>query len=138
MPATFVRLENRFSELVRLNKELDAFASAEALPTAMVNKMKIVLEETVMNILSYAFETDARETDEITVALANIDQLVTVTIRDTGKPFDPLKHGRGPLEASIEDTEIGGLGIHLTKNLSDAICYERKDRRNILTITLKP
>ncbi|WP_288716113.1 ATP-binding protein, partial [uncultured Treponema sp.] len=35
---------------------------------------------------------------------------------------------------SVEEREIGGLGIFLTKKYMDSVLYERKDNRNVLTI----
>lgn len=34
----------------------------------------------------------------------------------------------------IEERAIGGLGIHLVKNIMDDIVYERKDGQNILIL----
>ena len=38
---------------------------------------------------------------------------------------------------SAEDREIGGLGIHLVRQLMDEIRYERVEGKNILTLVKK-
>ena len=38
---------------------------------------------------------------------------------------------------SEEDREIGGLGIHLVRQLMDEIRYERVEGKNILTLVKK-
>ena len=37
---------------------------------------------------------------------------------------------------SVEDREVGGLGIHLARQMADGIRYERRGDRNILTLTM--
>ena len=37
---------------------------------------------------------------------------------------------------SIEDREIGGLGIHLCREMMDDTFYQRSDERNIVTLSL--
>ena len=36
-----------------------------------------------------------------------------------------------------EDRDIGGLGIHLVRQIMDSINYERIDGKNVLTLTKK-
>jgi anti-sigma regulatory factor (Ser/Thr protein kinase) len=36
---------------------------------------------------------------------------------------------------SIEDRDIGGLGVHLVKNVMDDVSYQRRNNRNIVTLT---
>ncbi|MBQ1603678.1 MAG: ATP-binding protein, partial [Oscillospiraceae bacterium] len=38
---------------------------------------------------------------------------------------------------AVEDREIGGLGIHLVRQLMDEIRYERVEGKNILTLVKK-
>ena len=40
-------------------------------------------------------------------------------------------------DASSAAHEVGGLGIHLVRNMLDACAYERRDGRNIVKLTKK-
>ena len=62
------------------------------------------------------------------------DKLV-FTITDSGVPFDPTQQADPDITLSVEERAIGGLGIHLVRQLMDDIRYERKDNKNILTLT---
>ena len=59
---------------------------------------------------------------------------VEVTFIDNGKPYDPLAKDDPDTTLSLEDREIGGMGILIVKKSMDAVNYEYKDGKNILTI----
>ena len=40
-------------------------------------------------------------------------------------------------DISLEEREIGGLGIHLVRQIMDDVQYQYKDGQNILTLTKK-
>jgi anti-sigma regulatory factor (Ser/Thr protein kinase) len=50
-------------------------------------------------------------------------------------PFNPLDEATPDTNLSIEDRQIGGLGIHLVINMVDDISYRRTADKNVLTLT---
>ena len=56
------------------------------------------------------------------------------TISDSGIPFDPTAAPEADTTLSAEERQIGGLGIHLVRQLMDEVRYERIDDKNILTL----
>jgi anti-sigma regulatory factor (Ser/Thr protein kinase) len=62
------------------------------------------------------------------------DNILIVSIEDDGMPFNPLEKKAMEMPADVMSAEIGGLGIHITRELMDKICYERKRGKNKLTI----
>jgi sigma-B regulation protein RsbU (phosphoserine phosphatase) len=59
------------------------------------------------------------------------------TVSDTGVPFDPTKKDEEDTTLSAEERPIGGLGIHLVRQLMDEVHYERQGDKNILTLVKK-
>ena len=57
-----------------------------------------------------------------------------VTITDDGIPFDPFSVKTPDTDLSIDEREIGGLGIHLVRNMMDKVSYQRKDNKNIVNL----
>ena len=53
---------------------------------------------------------------------------------DDGDPFDPFTAPVPDLAASIEERDIGGLGVHLVRTLATRFAYERADGRNVVTL----
>ena len=66
-------------------------------------------------------------------AVAN-DMRLKFTIIDSGTPFDPTAKEEVDTTLSAEERSIGGLGIHLIRNIMDSINYEHINGKNILTL----
>jgi anti-sigma regulatory factor (Ser/Thr protein kinase) len=62
------------------------------------------------------------------------DNELLFSIEDDGIPFNPTEVDEPDLGCTIEECKIGGLGIHLAKNLMDEVCYQRCKDKNILTL----
>jgi anti-sigma regulatory factor (Ser/Thr protein kinase) len=43
---------------------------------------------------------------------------------------------RTDLECGLEECEIGGLGIHITKHFMDDISYQRSGNKNVVTLKI--
>ena len=88
----------------------------------------LVLEELAQNIVSYGYGDGRSGSMEISLAMA--DGKLLITVEDDGDPFDPFTRAEPKLDASLEERDIGGLGIHFTRTLMDAFRYRRVDGRN--------
>lgn len=95
-------------------------------------KIRLSIEEAVENIVRYAYE---RGDGWIEASTNNDGKSLEIVLKDAGKPFDPLDRPDPDLTLSVEERQIGGLGIYLCKQLMDGISYSYKDGCNILTMT---
>jgi serine/threonine-protein kinase RsbW len=93
----------------------------------------LAIEEIVTNCIHYGYDDAGEHTIVITLSVA--DQTLTLTVVDDGHAFDPMARETPDLTAPAEERPIGGLGIHLLRNLSDGMAYERRDGMNRLTLT---
>ena len=93
----------------------------------------VAVDELFANIAHYAYNP---ETGYATVQVDVIKEplSVEITFIDNGKPYDPLAKADPDISKSVEDREIGGMGIFIVKKSMDAVNYEYKDGKNILTI----
>lgn len=126
------KLKSKLSELDKLCQNLEKFGESIGLSSKNMFEANLALDELFTNIISYGFEDNKEHTIEITISLQN-DKLVFM-IEDDGIPFNPTKVDEPDLECTIEECKIGGLGIHLAKNLMDEVCYQRCRKKNILTL----
>jgi serine/threonine-protein kinase RsbW len=93
----------------------------------------LVVEEIVVNVCSYAYTDDG----PFTITVDNKDQVISIVFKDSGIPFNPLERPDPDINLPLEDRQIGGLGIFLTKKLMDEVKYENSNGNNVLTITKK-
>lgn len=57
-----------------------------------------------------------------------------IIFKDMGPKFNPLNQPAPDITLSAEEREIGGLGIHMVKTLTDEIQYEYTNSINQFTI----
>ncbi len=127
-------LKNDLSELNALHRHLDKWAGSIGLPADSVSRINVCLDEMFTNIVSYSFEDNLEHT--VNFMLDGDIRVVTINIEDDGIPFNPLEIPDPELPVDVESAKIGGLGIHIVKELMDSVCYEREQCSNKLTIKM--
>ena len=121
-------LKGKLSELKRLCRYLEECGDVMNLPQKCKFEMNLGLDELFTNIVSYGFNDELEH--EIKFSIAKKGDKLIVLIEDDGKPFNPLDVKTGGVSTDLDATDIGGLGIHLVKNMMDAIEYERSEGKN--------
>lgn len=96
-------------------------------------QIELVVEEIFVNIASYAYDGGDGEAI-IRGRIIEDPSGLELIFMDKGKPYDPLARADPDVNAAMEERNIGGLGIFLVKKFVDAINYEYKDGKNILSI----
>jgi serine/threonine-protein kinase RsbW len=87
--------------------------------------MHVVLDELLSNTVKCADRAVFIEVD-----LAVKDGSLEVVVSDDGAPFDPLAVAPPDVEAKLADRPVGGLGLHLVRELVDSIRYTCEGGRN--------
>ena len=99
---------------------------------ATPHQAETALEEMLTNIVKYGYDTPGHH--EARVNLSVTDQALVLTLEDWGHEFDPLKHEVKAIPEEIAERQIGGMGIHLTRSMTDRMEYRRVNDCNLLTI----
>ncbi|MEO5894468.1 MAG: ATP-binding protein [Vicinamibacterales bacterium] len=128
-----VTLVNRLDEIGRLATLIEGYGATQLLSPEVVYAFNLSLDEVLTNVISYAF-ADARE-HTINVRLSITNGQLQAEVADTGRPFNPLDVPPPNLDAPIEQRPIGGLGLHIVREMMDRLEYRRVDERNVLTLT---
>lgn len=98
--------------------------------------VELVLEEAATNVLRYGYEGLPPGERLIEIDLqVDLDE-VHVLLVDNGKPFDPLDEGAVLLPDTLDEAQVGGLGLLMIRNTASSLAYERRDGRNRLTMTI--
>lgn len=113
--------------LTALLDTLEEELAGRGVPMAAVGSVLIAADEVISNALSHGGAAASVE-----VAGKVADGEVTVRITDDGVAFDPLAAEAPDTTLSLEDREIGGLGVHLVRKLMDRVAYTRLGKYNCL------
>jgi anti-sigma regulatory factor (Ser/Thr protein kinase) len=100
----------------------------------LANKIDICVEEVFANILHYAYSD---KVGMFEVELKKTEDNIILEFQDEGVVFNPLDKPDPNLHLPPEKKALGGLGIYLTKKMSDDVVYKRENNKNILTIMFK-
>lgn len=129
-----VAIVNKIEELSKVVEKLELLGNEWGLPQTTIFNLNLIIEELVSNTIFYGYEDE--EEHLIEIELSHIDESINLYIIDDGREFNPLKTEDPDVEQSLEDREIGGLGIYFVKELAKSITYERMHNKNILKIAL--
>jgi sigma-B regulation protein RsbU (phosphoserine phosphatase) len=105
------------------------------IPDELNMPVNLALEEIVSNVMLYAYPHE--KSGKVLIEAEKSDTKITFVISDSGIAFDPTAQPPADITLSAEDRAIGGLGIHLVRQIMDSIAYRREDGKNILTLVKK-
>ena len=130
-----ITLKNDIEQVPQLADFVDMVCEELDFDPSLAIQMNLAIEEAVVNVMSYAYP--AGVVGNVNIEAQADEERLKFTITDNGIPFDPTAKAEVDTTLSAEDRPIGGLGIHLVRQLMDSINYERIDGKNILTLRKK-
>ncbi len=140
-PKRTLFITNEMSEVTKLKQFMEGAAREFGIPDDIQLSLNLAVEEAVVNVINYAYPKGAEGDIEINITNSPIPDLsessteVIFTIIDQGVPFDPTTHDEADTTSELEERQIGGLGIHLIRNIMDRVEYQRDGNSNKLTMT---
>ena len=117
-----ISLKPELNELYNLNEFILTELPEENL------QVNLIIEEVFVNIVNYS------KAEFVTVNVEYNSPTLTIEFIDNGMEFNMLLEENPELPDNIDEAKIGGLGIFLTKELSDEIDYHYENGENHLTI----
>lgn len=112
---------------------VDDFLDGQECSRKAKMQINIAIDEIFSNISYYAYQN---ETGQVTmkVDMQENPKAVCITFIDCGIPYNPLEKEDPDITLSIEEREIGGLGIYMVKKNMDEMEYEYSEGKNILVL----
>ena len=127
-------LRNDRQEVPKLNAFVDEVCESVGFDEATTIKVRLAIEEAVVNVIDYAYPPGKK--GDVTIEAASNEMRLKFTIIDSGKPFDPTV--QTAVDSLLPANERhGGQGIHIIRQNMDSINYERLDKLNVLTLRKK-
>jgi anti-sigma regulatory factor (Ser/Thr protein kinase) len=127
-----LQVEPRLECIEEVRQRFERFAESESLDRSLIRGVLMALDELLNNIISYGFKGDERGT--IDIEWTTDSDGLRITVMDRGVAFNPLRNAPPDVSLPVETRELGGLGIHLIREMMDEVSYERRGDMNILTI----
>ena len=127
-----VKLPNSIAALNSLHDTVVQFCRRWTIHPDTEFKIDLALEEIFTNIVRYGY--DDNRPHEIVVRLKGSRDSVRISVEDDGRHFNPLLAPTVDIHAPAAERPIGGLGIHLVRNLLDQVRYQRRPSGNRLIL----
>ena len=125
-------LKNDVHEMTRFSSFMKSVMEQLGIEKSLAHQLRLAVEEAVVNVIDYAYPMGIE--GDVTIHILSDGHTIRFQIIDVGVAFDPTAKEKADTTLSIEDRQIGGLGILLVRELMDTINYERVDGHNVLTL----
>lgn len=130
-----ITLPNNVEDVPQLASFTDEVCEALELEMSLTMSINLALEEAVVNVMSYAYPAGTK--GNVNIEAEADEEWLKFVISDNGVPFDPTEKEEVDTTLNAEERPIGGLGIHLVRQIMDSINYEFIDDKNVLTLKKK-
>ena len=116
----------------QLTEDVADFLRGAGVDARAVHHVGLVIDEILTNVATHGGSPDA----PASVAIEVRTDRVFGEIGDFGAPFDPRTGPEPDLGSPIEERSIGGLGLHLVRQLTSVLEYRREGRQNWTTFCI--
>jgi len=111
-------------------RSVDEFLSAHGIDARTQLTAKLVVEELFTNFVRH----DVGGRDEVALSLATDGDRLIIRLKDFDvDPFDLSEAEPVDIHLPLARRKVGGLGLHLVRNLVDELRYDYDDR--VLSVT---
>src|SRR4051794_65903 len=116
----------------QLTDDIFEFLGKADVDARAIHHVGLVIDELLTNVGTHGGNADA----QVSVSIDVHSNHVSAEIVDYGRPFDPRIPKTVDTKASAEDRQIGGLGLHLVRQLTSELGYRHDGIRNWTTFCI--
>lgn len=125
------KFKRNIKSLNQIFKFIAEFITSNNIDDTISFTLNLVVEELFTNMVKYNLEN----TNDILITLdKDQDNLIISLIDFDVEPFDVTKTEGVNISKSLKERKIGGLGLHLVKQMVDKINYEYKNGNSKITL----
>jgi serine/threonine-protein kinase RsbW len=115
-----------------LVEQVMAFLDKQGVDVRATHHTALILDEVLTNLGTHG----NCQNSPVRIAVAVEPDKVTGEIVDHGPPFDPRRAPEPSLALDAADRPIGGLGLHLVRQLTSSLEYERRNDENCMIFAI--
>jgi serine/threonine-protein kinase RsbW len=130
-----LRIAAELCNLAAIRRFVSEAATSLGAGRAAIDDMIQAVDESATNVIVHGYKG---RPGAIEIEVTREGDDLVVRIRDDAPPFDPTTHPSPDLTLPLERRRFGGLGIHLSRECTDAVTYRvTPDGANELTFVKK-
>ena len=114
------------------------FAVEHSVPESVASRLDVALEEILSNVLRHAFRVPPAAGRDLRLHLELLGDGLRATVMDNGPAFDPCSFEPLPVPSSLVESDLGGWGIRMVRNIVDEMRYRRSDGCNCVELVVRP
>lgn len=130
-PPFHLRLPATLDSVTALLDALETYAEVAQIAPGIAARLALVAEEVAANVAMHAAGATFFEL-RVTPAAGQLG----IAIEDDGPEYDPLARAVPDTSATLEARDVGGLGVHLVRELTRDARYQRSGGLNRLVCAL--
>jgi anti-sigma regulatory factor (Ser/Thr protein kinase) len=131
LKSILLTMPNDADEVNNLLKVVNVFLEPRHFSANIITAINLVIEESLINTIQHGYDDEIEHLISLQITL-NKDEVV-LRFEDDAKEFNPLSTPRMEKSEALLDSPKG-LGIHLVRNMMNAMAYFRENNKNILEI----
>lgn len=118
----------------------DQVCTRAGLAAEIRNDLQVVLDEVCSNVFKHAYartaDQDTAMPGTLRLIVHRLPAAIELTFIDQGQAFDPLSLPPPDLTLPLDERPLGGLGIHLVRQMTDHQSYRHSPAEgNRLSLT---
>ena len=126
-----LRIPASVTELAGVREFIRRHARAAGADPTAVHDVVQAVDESVTNTIEHGY--DGRP-GTIEVEVGHAGRSLVVRLRDQAPPFDPTSLPAPDTTLPLDRRPLGGMGVYLARELTDAVTYRRTADGNELTL----
>ena len=128
-----IQLANDLREIARVAAHIDDFCSEREVPAETAYAVNLAIDELLNNTIGHGYDDD--EPRRIAVLVRLEGETLVVMVVDDARTFDPTQAREPQAEPSLEEPDLGGLGLLLVNRMMDGVAWQRRAGCNVTTLT---
>jgi serine/threonine-protein kinase RsbW len=126
-----LRIPADVAQLAVVRQFIRDHAARAGVGSEAMNDMVSAVDESVTNSIVHGYKG---KDGSIEVEVETDDGALVVRLRDQAPPFDPTRLPDPDTTLPLESRPLHGLGVFLTRELTDDVVYRKTDSGNELTL----
>jgi serine/threonine-protein kinase RsbW len=118
--------------IAKLTSNIFEFLGGAGVDARAIHHVGLVIDEILTNVGTHG----GNDSTAAAIAIDVHPDHIAAEIADYGHPFDPSIPVTIDTESSVEERKIGGLGLHLVRQLTSGLGYRHDGKRNRTTFCI--